>query len=98
MTVWVIRDGELIDKRLSRMKQERSSFPTPMLSKPLEPYQSPIDGKEITSWAVRDQDLKENNCYDPRDFSGTYPKGRKAKNERPEPEQLSLPFREHTTV
>jgi hypothetical protein len=69
-----------------------------MLSKPMEPYQSPIDSKEITSWAVRDQDLKANDCYDPRDFSGTYPKGRKAKNERPEPEQLSLPFREHTTV
>lgn len=30
-------------------------------------YDSPIDGKPITSWAAREEDLKRNNCrpYDP---------------------------------
>ena len=68
MTVWVFRNGVLVEKR--RRKQEPSMFPTPMISR-LEPYESPIDGKEITSWAQRDKDLRDSNSYDPRDFRET---------------------------
>lgn len=76
MTVYVLRGGKLVEKRGSRAKRK---FPN--VSR-LEPYESPIDGKEITSWGQRDRDLKESNSYDPRDL----------KNERPKPRQLTLPF------
>ncbi len=37
------------------------------VAKPDLCYDSPIDGKPITSWAARAEDLKRNNCieYDP---------------------------------
>jgi hypothetical protein len=83
MTVWVIRNGVLVKKGSMQeaRNDKRSIFPTPRLSR-LEPYQSPIDGKEITSWSQRDKDLRDSNSYDPRDVS----------HERPKPKQLSLPF------
>jgi hypothetical protein len=79
MTVYVIRKGKLVEKMaIARSKRQ---LPEPYISR-LEPYESPIDGKEITSWGQRDRDLKESNSYDPRDL----------KNERPEQRQLTLPF------
>jgi len=97
--IYVLRDGLLVPKGSVREDQAtartRADFPTPRLSR-LEPYQSPIDGHEVTSWAARDKELKDNNAYDPRDFSGTYPKSlgrKKNQDERPEPPvQLDLPF------
>ena len=80
--IYVLRNGHLVPKGSVRAARAsaRADFPTPRLSR-LEPYESPIDGKEITSWAQRDRDLKENNAYDPRDVS------RKPPNVRPEPAQ-----------
>lgn len=80
MTVWVYRHGRMVEKP-RRKSRAKSGFATPRLSK-LEPYESPIDGKEITSWAQRDKDLRDSNSYDPRDVS----------HERPGPRQLTLPF------
>jgi hypothetical protein len=74
MTVYVLRDGELVEKRAAGPLRGG-----PYISR-LEPYRSPIDGKEITSWRQRDRDLKDSNSYDPRD----------GRHERPEPRQFEL--------
>jgi len=67
MTVYVIRNGRLVVKTKSQRKHDGISFPTPMLSR-LEPYESPITGKEISSWRERDAEMAANDCYDPRDL------------------------------
>jgi hypothetical protein len=46
-----------------------------MLSR-MEPFISPIDDKEITSWGARDRHMKEHDCYDPRDVSTPMRRGR----------------------
>jgi hypothetical protein len=93
VTLYVIRDGKLVEKR--RRKREALSFPTPMISR-LEPYESPIDGTEITSWGQRERELRDNDAYDPRDVTTPYAKslGRKqSPDERPErPDEPELPF------
>ena len=95
MTVWIIREGKLVEKRdfAEARADNRSIFPRPMVSR-LEPYESPIDGHEVTSWGERDREMKANDAYDPRDFSGTYTKSadRKNPNVRSEPDQPELPF------
>ena len=68
MAVYVLRNGVLVEKRRMGVRAPENDFPTPMLSR-MEPYASPIDGKEITSWGQRDRDLRDNNAYDPRDGS-----------------------------
>jgi hypothetical protein len=89
--IYVLRDGKLVPKGSVRearaTARTRADFPTPNLSH-LEPYASPIDGREISSWAQRDAEMAANNAYDPRDVS-------KKPNVRPKPkfasEQLTLP-------
>jgi hypothetical protein len=84
MAVYVLRGGVLVEKNsVWQARESRGDFPTPRLSR-LEPYQSPIDGKEITSWAARDKDLKDSNSYDPRDVKKS-PDARSSK-----PVQLDL--------
>jgi hypothetical protein len=74
--IYVIRDGKLVDKHsLYRERANASSFPTPMISR-MEPFVSPIDDKEISSWGQRDRHMKEHDCYDPRDISTPYRRGR----------------------
>jgi len=82
--IYVLRDGKLVPKGSVRgsLATNRADFPTPRLSK-LEPYASPIDGHEVTSWGERDRELQANNAYDPRDFN---------ERPKPKPEQLDLPF------
>ncbi len=88
MTVWVIRNGQLVEKRnfAEARADRRSIFPSPRLSR-LEPYESPIDGHEVTSWGERDREMRANDAYDPRDF-------KVERNVRPEPQpdQPELPF------
>jgi hypothetical protein len=81
--IYVIRDGKLVPK------QDAVHSPSgPYISR-MEPYRSPIDGKEITSWGARNRDLKENDAVDPRDLPKS---GRKNQdNGRPDPEP-ELPF------
>ena len=64
LTVLVFRNGLLVPR--TRQEVARSGFPAPRLSR-LEPYASPIDGKEITSWGQRERDLRDSGSYDPRD-------------------------------
>ena len=97
MTVWVVRDGELVVKGENRdLIRPVNSLPLPMISR-LEPYRSPVNGREITSWRQRDRDLRDSNSYDPRDNTkGFVPsKGREVqlrdrKDVGSEPEQLDF--------
>jgi len=94
MTVYVIREGQIVAKRTlaDARADKRSIFPTPMLSR-MEPYESPIDGHEVTSWGERNRELEANNAFDPRDLSKdhVYKRGRKVQlNERPVEDQPDL--------
>jgi hypothetical protein len=66
VSVYVIRNGKLVEKRASP-SSSRSDFPTPMLSK-IEPFESPVTGKEISSWRERDRDMQAVDAVDPRDL------------------------------
>jgi hypothetical protein len=70
-TIWVYRMGRVVLKGSEEDMQltpvASSDFPTPRISR-MEPYQSPIDDREITSWRQRDRDMQANDCYDPRDL------------------------------
>ena len=95
MTVYYIRGGELVEaSSLREARQDnRSIFPSPMISR-MEPYESPITGKDVTSWGERERELKANNAYDPRDVTKPYKRGRavqlKEKEPHVRPEQLDL--------
>jgi len=71
MTVYVRRNGVLVDKKTGEPIQQRAmtvlGFPTPRVSR-MEPFESPITGKEVTSWGERDREMKENDCFDARDL------------------------------
>lgn len=79
MVVYVWRDGKLVDK--STVPPEPcpayGSFPTPRVSR-IEPYESPVTGKEISSWAERDRDMRAVDAVDLRD----YPKDHKFSRSR----------------
>ena len=66
MTVYVIRNGELVPKRWS--VSAPGGFPAPMLSR-FTAMESPVTGKEITSWRDRDRDMAAVGAVDPRDLS-----------------------------
>ena len=71
MTVYVIREGVVVEKAGLALRQTsdsaRSDFPSPRLSR-LEPFASPVTGKEITSWRQRDRDMDAAGACDPRDL------------------------------
>jgi hypothetical protein len=67
VTVWVIRDGKLVDKATLYRHQPVSGFPTPRISR-FEAFESPVTGNEVTSWRQRDREMAEHDCYDPRDL------------------------------
>lgn len=79
MTVFVIRAGKLVAKGSDRagtpQTDARSDFPAPMLSR-MEPFESPVTGKEITSWRDRDRDMAAAGAVDPRDLPRNMKRGR----------------------
>jgi hypothetical protein len=77
--IFVIRDGVLVPKNSIReaIADARSDLPMPQISR-MDPFESPVTGKEITSWGERDRDMKAADAYDPRDVSTPYSKGRDA--------------------
>lgn len=78
MTVYVVRDGVLVDKRkFEPPPVARSHLPAPMLSR-MEPFESPVTGKEITSWRERDRDMAAAGAVDPRDLPREMKRGRAA--------------------
>lgn len=69
MTTYVRRNGKLVDKAtLHGAPPASTGFPTPRISR-FEAFESPIDGKTISSWRERDRDMTENDCFDTRDLS-----------------------------
>lgn len=78
MTVFVVRDGKLVRRDLVTTRPPaRSHLPAPMLSR-IEPFESPVTGKEITSWRDRDRDMKAAGAVDPRDLPKQMKRGRAA--------------------
>ena len=67
MSVFVMKNGELVEKRAANPSSSRSNFPTPMLSR-IDPFESPVTGKEISSWRARDRDMDAVGAVDPRDL------------------------------
>jgi hypothetical protein len=69
MTVYVLRDGRLVEKAnmAEAIADQRSIFPAPMLSR-IEPFESPVTGKEISSWRERDRDMAAVDAVDLRDL------------------------------
>ena len=92
MTVWIIREGRLVEKGSLQEAHDdkRSIFPTPMVSR-MEPFESPVTGKEISSWRERDRDMKAADAVDTRDLPKDHKpsKGREAQlnaGRTPDPE------------
>jgi hypothetical protein len=81
MTVWVIREGRLVEKgsREAAKADRRAIFPTPHVSR-MEPFESPVTGAEITSWGERERDMRAADAFDPRDLAPgfRFPRGREA--------------------
>ena len=71
MAVYVYRDGELVERHLAlRIKSwniKRSDLPAPRVSR-FETMESPVTGKDVTSWRERDRDMDAAGCVDPRDL------------------------------
>ena len=71
MTVYVRRNGVLVDKVTGEpMTLDHANpvrFPSPRLSS-FVPMESPVTGKEITSWRERDRDMDAAGACDPRDL------------------------------
>ena len=85
MTVYVFRGGVLVPKGSDRAEAllTRSDLPAPMLSR-LTPFESPVTGKEITSWRERDRDMAAAGAVDPRDLPRDLSKGRAAQKKEAE--------------
>jgi hypothetical protein len=89
MTVYVIRNGELVEKN-----GDGETRKGPYVSS-MEPYESPVTGKRITSDRQREVDLYRANAYDVRDVGPNHPfqrakEARKAENGRTRPTQLDF--------
>lgn len=82
MTVWCIREGQLVEKSSLREARadRRSILPAPNISR-FEAYESPIDGKTVSSDRQRELDLYKSNSYDERDVGPNHSIA-KAKAER----------------
>jgi hypothetical protein len=67
MTVWVLRDGKLVEKWTKNGSDFLSDFPSPRVSR-MESYASPVDDRSISSWRQRDWDMKRVDAVDRRDL------------------------------
>jgi hypothetical protein len=70
MTVYVFRNGLVIPRGSApggEARPARSDLPAPMISR-MEPFESPVTGKEISSWRERDRDMAAAGAVDPRDM------------------------------
>lgn len=66
MTVYVFRGDKLVPKRWSAPAP--GGFPSPRVSR-MESFDSPIDGKSISSWRQRDRDMQAVDAVDRRDLN-----------------------------
>ena len=84
MTVFVMRDGKLVDRAtaLTADVDRRSPLPSPRVSR-MTPFESPVTGKEIFSHRERDKDMKAADAFDPRDLgpNHTFRRGREVQQQ-----------------
>lgn len=91
MTTYVIKGGQLVPKGRPEIPNAASDLPAPMLSR-IEPFESPVTGKEISSWRERDRDMASVGAVDPRDFpKGEMKRGRAAQKREAEHARRSNP-------
>jgi hypothetical protein len=81
MTVWIYQDGKLVEKPGGAGRI--SAFPTPRISR-FEAMESPVTGKQVSSWRERDRDMEAAGAVDPRDIPKAVFEKRKALVERNE--------------
>lgn len=70
MTVYVFRNGLVVPRGSAPSagaRCARSDLPSPMISR-MEAFESPVTGKEISSWRERDRDMAAADAVDPRDL------------------------------
>jgi len=65
MTVYVIRNGEVVPKRWSAPAP--GGFPSPRVSR-MDSFESPVTGQSISSWRQRDRDMHAADAVDRRDI------------------------------
>lgn len=85
MVIYVYRDGQYVDKStLSAPPKATGGFPTPQISR-MEPFESPITGKEVSTWQERDRDMKAVDAVDLRDYpkEHTFKRGRDVQLQEP---------------
>jgi hypothetical protein len=70
-----LRNGELVEKKTGEVLQTSGKVCSPMVMRDIPEYESPIDGRVITSRSQKREDLKRNNCIEV-DPSDTLTKGR----------------------
>ncbi len=72
MTKYVKRGGQWVSlssgEPLLTDEQRKAPLACPTFRSDIQPYQSPIDGRWITSMSERRDDLKRNNCIDAREL------------------------------
>lgn len=82
MTKYVKRGGQWVSlstgEPMLTEDQKKSPLACPTIRSDIPPYQSPIDGRWITSMSERRDDLKRNNCIDARELPS--PTGGKIRN------------------
>lgn len=72
---YVLRDGKLVEKRTGEVFEATGRVSMPMVMRDIPEYESPIDGRLITSRSQKREDLKRNNCIEV-DPANTLSKGR----------------------
>lgn len=72
---FVLREGQLVNKRTGEVVPSTGEIAMPMVMRDIPEYESPIDGRLITSRSERREDLKRNNCIEV-DPANTLTKGR----------------------
>lgn len=84
MSVYVYRNGEIVprdDARRAGRGSPNSFLAAPRVSR-METFQSPVTGKDVSSWRERDRDMTAADACDPRDLPRKPFEKRKAQNER----------------
>lgn len=81
MTVWVFRDGRMVDKSTVGPQNfaKKANLASPRVSR-FESFDSPVTEKSISSWRQRDADMKAVDAFDRRDLpkDHKFSKGREA--------------------
>jgi len=84
MTVYVFRDGELVDRATVRAPTvARSGLATPIVSR-MTPFESPVTGKEIFSHREREADMRAAGAMHPSDANHKLIEKRKRDRARPD--------------